>query len=649
MPTPSPAPETSRSSSAGGSTRSRRRRLVWALSVLFLVLVAVVLLSIPLARAAMNAKAAKSDLTSAMTSLETGNLTAARTSVARARAHVNAAQHGAQSTPAKVWSKIPFVGTPVGDLRHLTRALADATSVAETGVQLYPSVAGQQATLFTSNRIDRGTLDQVIAGARKAGQALTSAQSELKQVRGSTPLIGGLISRQRDAAASQVDPVADGYTRMAPMLDVLPQFLGFDGKRSYLIAMLNPSELRYSGGAPLAFSDMSWDHGKLTMGKAYPLVQDSRLRVPLDWPKVAGNPFHAANTRIPNATFAPSWSVSGEEILRAWRSATGDQYNGVLAIDVVALADLLDATGPVTVPGVGQLDGSNLTKTLVGSYDKYYPDPTSQDQTFAGVAAALQARLFGGGSYVAKGKALKKAADGRHLALYLRDPHTQAAFATLGLDGDLTKPVGDYVGAFTQSTFGSKADYYQRRSLDLDVTLGADGAATDRLDVGVHNDTPPYAVPGTDTPPGVSSNVYHGYFTRWLGVSAAAFLPGTAKVESFSLAGGNKWDGKVGTFYDHSFVQDQALLRPGASTTLRASYTVPKAATKGDSGALTYRLAMDPQGMVNPASARVTVHLPEGYHAASLPEGWTSSGSTLTFTTDTLAASTSWDIPLAKN
>ncbi len=307
-----------------------------------------------------------------------------------------------------------------------------------------------------------------------------------------------------------------------------------------------------------------------------------------------------------NSTFAPSWSVSGEEMLRAWHSATGTRYNGLVAVDVVALAKVLDATGPATVPGVGELTGSNLAKTLIGSYDDYYPDPTAQDQTFAAVVAALQQKLFSDGEYVAKGRALKSAADGRHFALYMRDPESQAGFAAVGLDGDLTTATGDYVGVFTQSMAPGKVDYYQRRNLDLDVTLASDGTATNRLDALVHNDTPPYAVPGVDAPPNSIPGLdpIYTYFTRWDSIRVSAFLPGATKVTRVSL-GGTRQPTLAKTFYDHSYVADSTLIEPGGSTHLRASYSVPGAAEVGEGGTLTYHLAFDPQGTVNPTSADV--------------------------------------------
>lgn len=619
-----------------GASR-RRRRIVLALVGLAIVVAALVLLAIPLLGVPREAQAANQDLTAAKAALQAGDVASARASVASARDHIDSAQDRAQGLGGDVWSRIPVLGTPVADARHLVQALDDVTAVAAIGVDLYPSVAGEQATLFRDLRVERETLDQAIAGAREAGPHLRSAESELEEVKGNTPFVGDSIAARRDEAADVITPLVSGLDRLEPLLDGLPAFLGFEGERTYLVAMLNPSELRYSGGAALAFSSMTWDDGALEMGPAHPLVQDERLRVPHTWRKVRGNDFHVADTYVANSTFAPFWSVSGEELLRAWRSATGERHDGVLAVDPVAMAEVLDATGPTSVPGVGELNGANLTQTLVGSYDDYYPDPTVQDLAFASVVAALQSQLFGGGDYVAKGRALKAAADGRHLALYLRDPDVQAGFAALGMDGDLAEPTGDYVGAFTQSTVGAKVDYYQRRHLDLEVTLSPDGSATDRLDVLLDNDTPPYAGPGSD--PG------EGYFTRWSHLAASVFLPGTANIESFAL-GDQPWNGRTRGFHDHSYVSGTTVIPPGGSTHVRASYEVPDAAVVGESGDLTYRLAVDPQGTVFPASATVTVHLPEGYRATSLPEGWTAQGSTLTFRTDALESSEEWEIPL---
>ncbi|KQW47786.1 hypothetical protein ASC77_15275 [Nocardioides sp. Root1257] len=613
---------------------SRRQKIAVAVGF---VVAALIVLIFPLVRVAIAAQEASDDLSAAGDAAQAGDEDAVRDAVARARGHVDKAQEGSQGIIPDLWGRTPVLGQSVADVRHLIAALDDVTSVAEMGADLYPSVAGDRATLFHDKKVDRDTLAEVVSGARKSTPLLEAAADEIGQVRG-TAMFGGVITSRRDDASKQLTPLIDGLTQAQPLLDSLPAFLGFEGPRSYLVAIQNPAELRYSGGATLAFARMTWRDGTLDLQDAAPLVQDDRLRVPLTWPRVKGNPFHRPNTYLANSTFAPSWSVAGPELLRAWRSATDETYDGVLAVDVVAVAKVLAASGPTTVPGVGVVDGADLTKTLIGSYDDYYPDPTVQDQSSSSIVSAVLTQVFAGGNELAKAQALMSAGAGRHLSLFVKDPDVQAAFGSLDMDGNLSQPVGDYLGVFTQSLRAAKVDYYQRRHVALDVALDPDGFSRDRLNVLIDNDTPPYAVPGDDP--------HEGYFTRWSTLAASAFLPGKAKVRNFSV-GGQEWDGRVGTFYDHSYLAQGTVVPPDKSTHLRASYRVPGAVTKGADGQLVYRLSVDPQGTVLPESLAVTVHIPEGFRSTYLPPGWTVQGSTLKIEVAALEASEHWTIVLA--
>ena len=512
-------------SHAGGLRRPgmpRRRTLVLLALGLFFVLVALVALAIPMTRVPNEAQAAKDDLTQAKAALQAGDLPRAEALVASARGHIDAAEGGVNGFGSDVWHVVPVARTAVGDARNLVQALDDATSVAEIGIDLYPAAIGKDATLFEDQQVDKATLDQVIDGARRADEHLASAEAALDDVHGSTPFVGDTIAARRDEAAAQVDPLADTFANVSPMLDQLPTVFGFEGRRSYLVALLNPAELRYSGGATLKFAPLLFDQGKVELGPSIQPTDEPRLNRPRVWPKVFRNTFHRPGPhRLTAATFAPSWSVSGEELLRAWKATRNVPHAGVVAIDVVALARLLEVTGGVTIPGYGEVTSDNLVKTLIGSYDEYYPDPTVQDPLNDALIPAFKSVFFDGGNYVEKARALGAAADERHFALYSRDEAVQEGYAALGLAGDLSEPDGDYLGVFTQNTNGSKTDYYQRRSVDLDVTLSDDGSAQNRVEVVVDNDTPPYAVPGTDP--------QLGYFTRWSGLSLGTFVPRAAK------------------------------------------------------------------------------------------------------------------------
>ena len=176
-----------------------------------------------------------------------------------------------------------------------------------------------------------------------------------------------------------------------------------------------------------------------------------------------GNPFHPpGKTRVVNATFSPYWSQSGEELLRAWEVRYGQKADGVIAVDLQALARLMDLTGPVQAPGVGELNSTNLVKVLAGSYDTY--DTVEQRKAInEAVVPAFREKLFQGGQFAEKFQVLATAAKGRHFAMYFRDPRLQDAFVERDLSGDLSDTEHDYLGVFTQNLNSSKADYWQHR------------------------------------------------------------------------------------------------------------------------------------------------------------------------------------------
>lgn len=602
-----------------------------------LLLAALAVLAIPFLRVPKEAEAAKQDLEEVVSALRAGDPKAAARASSGAREHVDAAQDATQGLGGDIWSRIPFVGSPVSDARHLTQAMDDVTSAVETAVDLYPSVAGRQATLVQGTQVDGDTLDDVVSGVEAMGEGLTSARAELDAVEGSFPVVGDTIASRRDEAADLVDPAAETFERARPVVDELPAMLGFEGKRSYLVAMLNPSELRYSGGAALAFAPLTFENGTITLGASKSVAANPALQQEASWRKVFGNKFHPREGRVSNATFAPSWSVSGEELLRAWKETNNKRHDGVVAIDVEALSGLLGTTGGAEVPGYGTLTADNLVSTLVGSYDQYYPDPNAQDDLNDQLIPVFRDLMFGGGSYLAKAQSLGEAADGRHFALYMRSDEVQEGVAALGLSGDLAPAVGDYLGVFSQNINGSKADYWQRRGLSLDVRLDADGTAHNRLAVKVFNDSPTYPFPVPD--PQI------GYFTRYLVTSVAAFLPPDITVSGQQTTG-EPWEVEEDAYYDHSYARTRLSLDPQATGTASLDYRVPGAATEAEDGSLVYRLAVDPQGTVVPQSMRVQVQLPRGYEAGSLPEGWVATGRTVTFETQAFETTEEWEIRL---
>ena len=595
-----------------------KRRLVTPGTIilgLFLLVVALGLLAIPFLKAPGHAEGAKTDLEAAKVSLEAGDLEAAEASVQSARRHADEVQGAMQGIGGDIWSFVPVVGRPVSDVRHLGNALDHLTSAAEVALETWPAVNGDDATLFSDGAIDVATLQSVLGAVDEVSGDLDSAQLELGEVSDSAVGVGTRLSEARDEATDVLAPVAATARRAEKLAGVLPDLFGVEGDRTYLLALLNPSEQRFSGGAPLTVVPMEVSDGQLSMGDARDTTDPDLFRVGR-WDKVEGNPFHDGKLRLSTATFAPDWSVSGEELLRGWERRTDQEVDGLVAVDVVALADMLRVTGPVEAPLYGTLDASNFTQKLVGDYDTY-PDNDARKGLNRAIVPVFADRVFEPGNSLEKIESLRSSAQGRHFALWMRDPELQAAVTDVGLAGDLSDTSHDYIAVFNQNTNISKSDYWQRRTVTSDVTLRPDGSASVLLTISVFNDSPPYGANQIyGDPKGGSSR------TRWNGMTVGVFLPRDVTITS-AFANGKATGTDVFDYYGRPYKLLRLTLPPTETREAVLEYDVPAAADALGDGSLRYHLDLTPQGMVTPEAVSVNVKFPKGFDVSELPEGWT--------------------------
>jgi hypothetical protein len=596
--------------------------------VLLVVLVGLAMLARPMMDVKPQADAARDDLAAAEDALRAKDPDTAEVHIVSARAHVDEASSLVNGFGGDVWRWVPVAGGAIRDVRHLVDALDQATSIAEIGVDLYPDVMASDS-LVQGNQVDVPQLETILSGVRQAGLHLHAASDDLDAVRGNTPFIGDKVLAARDSARERVEPLMETYDEAAPVLEALPEVLGGDGERHYLVAMMNPAEMRYSGGATLTLALLTLEDGKATFADPTTNEDIAEAGEFIKWPKVKGNPFHVpGKTRVLNATFSPYWSQSGEELLRAWQARYGQQCDGVIAVDLQALARLMALTGPVEVPVAGELNSENLVKVLAGSYEKY-DDPDERRAINAAVVPAFRDKLFQDGRLTEKFQILADAAKGRHFAVYFRDPRLEDAFLRRGLGGDLSGTEHDYLGVFTQNTNASKSDFWQHRVVNSDVTLQPDGSADVTLTVTVQNPSPPWNHNSGEDPG-------FGYYTRIAGHAVAVFLPRGAEVVGQARIRDLPFRPVVRTVLGRPYFYRKVVLQQGAQAVLQVTYHVPHAATvAGDD--LIYHLDVDTQGLVNPEAVEVTLHLPEGYRVAVTPNDWqVVDGSTLRFSSTAL-------------
>ena len=484
-----------------------------------------------------------------------------------------------------------------------------------------PDGVGPDSSLVNGQPIDVTVLQTVADRTGAIGPHLDQAMADLDQVKGThADRRRRGDPRQATPPLSYLQPLQDSYAKAGPLVQSLPSIVGADGPRTYLLAMLNPAEQRYSGGGALSFTTMRFDHGKATFGTSVnvdDLLQQRQVRSAGS--RCTGNPFHrAAPLRVTSATFSPWWSVSGEELLRGYQAAyPGTQLDGVIGIDLQGLADVFRDHRPGRPaalrrrhrrqPGPRPWPGATATSPPSRS--------AAPDQRGAGPGLppeVLRGRPDGGQAQRA-GRLRRRPA---LLHLLPRAATSSAAFARVGLSGDLAHAGNDYLGVFTQNLNGSKADYWQHR-VRRPRPCGCTPTAARRSTCAWTSPTAP-RLHAADAGPQV------GYDTRYLEHTDRR-LPAAVR------AARDRVRGRYAVHSRHPPPQhppraEPALLPASVRCSAPGESARPGRRLHGAEGrrqdsdtAMTYDLDVDPQDLVYPEALKVTVTFPNGWTSTSLP------------------------------
>ena len=344
---------------------------------------------------------------------------------------------GALATPAGRAAAVAQVGAAAVAIERTRDRIAGSPVLAIAGA--VPGLRGQRV----------GFLDLIddSAAAAAAGRGLLLAVDELAEttkVRDGVLPLAGLADLQRqvqiagEAIGSRVsspgglwgplgdarrefDEVATSSARRlsegADALGAARTFLGAGGDRRYLIAAQNNAEMR-DQGAVLSYASVSFANGRMSLGKSgsigeIQLTAPAPTPIPPGTQEVFGSIRPTQTWQSVNAT--ADFAFSGRAMADMYRQATGQPVDGVIALDVPALAALLRTVGPVSIDGVTEpVSAENVGRLLLNDfYQGLGPtaDQSARRERQGDVVQAVVGRLTTGATdAVALGRALGDAA-----------------------------------------------------------------------------------------------------------------------------------------------------------------------------------------------------------------------------------------------
>ena len=491
-----------------------------------------------------------------------------------------AAAHALTSDP--IWNAaelLPWVGPQLSAVSTVAASIDEVAGSALTPLAEVASTFSVDALRPVDGKIDLAGFVSIQDAAADGASAIDRATASVDEI-DRKKLVAPLRTAV-DEVAVLLHETRDGTGALSRAAALLPVMLGAEGPRNYLVLFQNNAEWRSLGGIPGAMALIHTDAGAMTLA-----AQESTSDFPkYPDPVIALDPEVEAiygarpGMWLQNITQVPDFAITGPMAREMWaREHDGQQVDGVLSLDPVALSYLLQATGPVTLPTGDVLTSENAVQLLLNDVYQRYQLPSEQDAFFASAAAAVFAALSQGSLDPAELlAALAHAGEENRLLIWSAHPEDQAILADTTLAGGLPVTTTDVArfGVFVNDGTGSKMDYYLTTDSSIaweQCTLDAYGTAsgTAALNVTITNNAPadaanlPRYITGGGTygvPEGTARTVGYLYLPEGYGLREAT-LTGDLGF------GGGMHDGRRVL----SFTVD---LAPGASATATVVVDVP--------------------------------------------------------------------------
>ncbi len=448
--------------------------------------------------------------------LSPGEVTAASSirQLDHAHAEFAAAQAELSSPLFAPVTVLPVLGRQLRSVQALSSAAGTVSSV---GSQFLGEVHGLLRAPHSAGPERVASLLQLETASRGAAHRLATV--------GTGPADGLVapLAAKRNEFVGQLDLARNRLGNAAAVSAVTASILS--GPQRYLVLAANNAEMRAGSGAFLDVGVANTSDGTVTVGQLGP---SGEMRLPVGAVPVTGDLAHNWGWLYPsldmrNLGTTPRFDVTAPLAARMWTALTGQPVNGVIAIDVIGVHQLLEATGPVDVSGqvvsADTVDQYLLQEQYEGLTDNA-ANANDREDALGQLAQAVISQLQGQSlDLTTLADSMSGAVSGRHFMVWSADPTDESAWQAAGVSGGLTQRS---VAVNLINLGSNKLDPFTPVHVSVDTRPdGADTAVT--MTVTARNTTPPGQSQFIAGPP-PDSNVPYGTYT---GV-VAANVPGTA-------------------------------------------------------------------------------------------------------------------------
>jgi hypothetical protein len=555
---------------------------------------------------------------------------------------------------APMFSWLPRLGPTLAVAPELMEIADAGTEAAVYGMR------GLKPALSILQKDDSGTDDRMpelvhVVDAAGEELALSSASlARLVAARQKIPDTGELPWRIQ-TLLNQLDDALPLAQDSLSLATVLPELMGADGRRTYLIVAQNEDEVRPTGGFVSGAGLLDLEEGSISsLGFMSSDMVDNWQNKPYDLPPQPFQDYMGMDIFLfRDANFWPDFPTSAEKMMGLYSYGQDVNLDGAIAVDQHFLRMLLEVVGPLYVPELdATLNAANIVAEMRAAWEPADDEGNwiLERKAFMGpLAGALFQRLTSSpGSFDAVwlARTLGEAVAQRHFQVYVREPAAQRVITEVGWDGRQDNTSGhDYLLVVDANMGFNKVNASLERSLDYQLALGENGGGLATLTIEYDHLSEPSgqscrpfaAVYSTDIQyTDLIDDCFWNYIRVYVPEGSKLLEASRHPVAGHELLTGQDWDGHAQSTTDTitglTEFSNFLLLPHGEQIAATFTYELPHSISREDGGARTYHLTVNKQAGVDTQPLAVSIELPPDTQLRNaIPEPAEIDGRTISF------------------
>jgi Protein of unknown function (DUF4012) len=514
----------------------------------------------------------------------------------------------------KILGAVPVMGTNLDAIEGVSEAVLPAI---DAGLELKTKADEiEDDGVLSEGRFQLESFAELEAPLAEQVDTLTALEEELEAQKSSS-LWPSLWETFTDLHYD-IRTIREDADSLRLILEEIDSMLGAEGKRTYLILLLNNAELRGAGGALTGVGTITADDGELKLGDftsvhALRTAKHKTVDVPKDYERYNIYEANDAATWI-NASYSPDVVDSATVAARLYEKVTGTKTHGAIAVDPRGIAALMPGDTEIDVPKIDEtIETDDVADFVYSDAYEEFDDQQERRAAILEVGARAFAEILD--ADLDDQDDLERVADAfgaGHIRFISFDPKELRALNTVNATGSVPDLKSDGVLVAVQNRggaagIGSKMDYWADRKVTHGCSLEAgeavlEGTGTQTEEamkcvtrVELTNDAP------EGLPAYVTGKVEPYALMRSL---VEVYVPAAAKVTGLTRNGEpiGRITGNEGNWQSSGIYVEIPL---GETAVVEIVYALP---LEGD-----YSLEMLPQPLARDASVELALKVPRDW------------------------------------